>query len=138
VWSDRFVNLVQWICFVGCLIGVSIIARLLGADRRGEILAAVSCASIPLAVMAASGPKNDLVMTFWLVVAMYSLLRWKDEQDWIKTLAIGAAIALALFTKGTAYTYLPCLVACCWFMWPATARRRFLMTPQYCSCWFSA
>ncbi len=125
--SDRFVNLVQWTCFFGCIIDVSLIAGRLGADRRGEILAAVSCASIPLAVMAASGPKNDLVLTFWLVVAVYFLLRWKDEQNWIGILAIGAGIALALFTKGTAYVYLPCLLACCWFIWPATARRRFLI-----------
>ena len=39
--SDRFVNLVQFFSFLGCVIGTSFIAKLLGAGTRGQILAAL-------------------------------------------------------------------------------------------------
>jgi hypothetical protein len=124
--GDRLVNLVQWFGYAGSIVGVSLIAGALGADRRGQIFAAVCCATLPTAVLAASGPKNDLVLTFWLVTGVYFLLRWKAEPDWKNTLAYGTAFALAIFTKATAMVFLPCVVAACWWMARPPERWQFI------------
>ncbi|HXW16042.1 MAG TPA: hypothetical protein VEN79_16160 [Terriglobia bacterium] len=63
--GDRFDNLVQWFAMLGSIIGVSRIAQLLGAQYRGQVLAALLCASIPEGILEASGAKNDYVLAFW-------------------------------------------------------------------------
>jgi hypothetical protein len=125
--GDRLVNLVQWFGYAGSIVGVSLIAGLLGAERRGQVFAAVCCATIPTAILAASGPKNDLVLSFWLVTGTYFLLRWKDEPNWSNTLGYSAAFALSIFTKATALIYLPCLAAACWWMAKRPERRQFIV-----------
>ena len=77
--GDRFDNLVQWFSLAGSAIGVSLIAGLLGAGVRGQVLAAVLCATIPQAILEASGAKNDCVLAFWMVALVYYLLRFRQE-----------------------------------------------------------
>jgi hypothetical protein len=45
--GDHFVNLVQWLGMAGSTICVSCIARLWGASVRGQVLAALFCATLP-------------------------------------------------------------------------------------------
>ncbi|MGD0013186.1 MAG: glycosyltransferase family 39 protein [Bryobacteraceae bacterium] len=103
--GDRFDNLVQWAAFCGSAIGVSLIASLLGAARRGQVIAAVVCATIPQAVLSASGVKNDCVLSFWLVCLASFLLISRSRRAWIDAVAVGCALGLACLTKGTAYIY---------------------------------
>jgi hypothetical protein len=77
--SDRLVNLVEFSSFAGSIIGISLIARQLGAGRRGQILAAVICATIFEGVLEASGPMNTYVGAFWLVASVHVLLRFIDD-----------------------------------------------------------
>lgn len=125
--GDRFVNLVEWFSLAGSIVGVSLIARSLGAGARGQVLAAVLCATIPEGILEASGSMNTYVLTFWLVASVYFLLRWNEEPDWFHALGAGTAIGLAVFTKGTAFLIVPCMVAACWWMGAPRARRLFLM-----------
>jgi 4-amino-4-deoxy-L-arabinose transferase-like glycosyltransferase len=113
--GDRFVNLIEWLSFVGCIVGgVSLIAEQLGAAGYGPLLAAVLFATIPEAILEASGAMNTCVASFWIVVTVYFALRWKDEPVWANTFALGSAIGLAILTKGTALAFLPPLLAVCW------------------------
>src|SRR5665213_2626623 len=125
--SDRLLGLVQWLAYLGCIVGTTLLARELGGGRRSQILAAVFSATIPSAVLGASSAKNDEVGAYWIVVAAYLLLRWRRSQSWPHALAIGATVGLAAFTKGTAYVFLPCIVLVCGLMWNRTAKRRFLL-----------
>ncbi len=124
--SDRLVNLVQWFASVGCILGVSLITKLLGGDRRAQIFAAALAATIPAGILGASNVKNDYVLSFWIVLAVYFLLRWKSRQTWPDTLAIAATLSLAIFTKGTAYAFLPLLVLACVATWDWPGVRRIL------------
>ena len=65
--GDHFANLVQFFGFIGSMLAVSLIARELGAHVRGQTIAVVLCATLPNAILQASGVKNDLLMSFWLV-----------------------------------------------------------------------
>ena len=123
--GDRLINLIQLFSYVGCILGVTVIVDELGGDVRAQVFAAVVVATLPTAVLGASGPKNDLVLAYWVTTSVYFLLRWKVCQDWSHTIALGSALSLAAFTKGTAYTILPCLVLVCMPMWGTAGMRRF-------------
>lgn len=124
--SDILANLVQWLSFVGCTIAVSLIARELGADRRGQILAAVISGTIETGILGASGTKNDYTLAFWIATAVFLLLQWKKRQDWLVTFAIASALSLSVFSKGTGYAFLPPMVVCCFLMWAWKPRKLFL------------
>ncbi len=125
--ADRLVNLVQWFAWVGSIVGVSLATAELGGNRQAQAFAAVLTTTIPTAMLAASGAKNDNVVTYWIVLTVYLLLVWRRNQSWWIAMAIGASGSLAAFSKGTAYAFLPCLIVVCWMMWSSAARRTFLV-----------
>jgi hypothetical protein len=120
--GDRWANFVQWFSMAGSVIGVSLIARQLGADTRGEILAGVIAATIPMGILQASSTQNDYVEAFWLVCLTHYILRFRTAPSWANALGVGASVALALLTKGTAYLYVPPLLA--WFTFSALRNLR--------------
>jgi hypothetical protein len=126
--SDRFVNIVEWLSLLGSLIAVSLIARRLGAGPRGQVLAAVACATIPEGILEATGPMNTYVVSFWIACTVFFLMDWNDQPSWFNTVCVGLAAGLAVFTKGTAYVLLPFLVLACWLM--GTHRTRILFVKR--------
>ena len=111
--SDRFSNLVQWCSFIGCIIGASYAAELLGAKRQGQWIAALLSATLPIAVLAASGSKNDLVLAFWTLSAGAFALDLCKDHSISGVVFVGLAAGLALLTKWTAYLLCPPLIAGC-------------------------
>ncbi|MGI8991761.1 MAG: glycosyltransferase family 39 protein, partial [Bryobacteraceae bacterium] len=100
--SDRLVNLVQAAALLGCAIGVSAAARELGGSLRGQVLAAVAVVAIPVGVLEASGSKNDVVLSFWLIAAVCFAVRYTRTLAAIDIAAVGFSLGLAALTKGTA------------------------------------
>jgi hypothetical protein len=124
--GDRLVNLIEWFSMIGSIIGVSLIAEELGAGRRGQIFAAIAVATLPGVVLEASGAMNTCVGAFWIVAAVYYVLRWNECQSSIVLWAIGATVGLAVMTKGTAWVLLPCTLLACWWIGSTTARKLLL------------
>ena len=109
--NDRFVNGIQWLCFIGCIFGVSLIAKQLGAGFRGQVGAAVICATIPMAIMQSTSTQVDLVAAFWLVITVYCLLSLKKHFSLLNIILLGCSLGLALLTKTTNYFFiLPFLI----------------------------
>lgn len=102
--GDRLVNLVQWFGCATSVIGVSLIAMHFGAGRRGQIIAALFCATLPNGILQASGAKNDYLMAAWLAAALWFLLEGESP------ILAGLAMGLAIGTKATAYLYLPAVL----------------------------
>ena len=123
--SDRVLALVQWFGYAGCIVAASLVAKELGGTRRSQIVAAVLCATIPSAVLEASGTKTELVAAYWIALAVYLLLRWRRSQSWWLAVGIGGALGLALFTKGTSYVLLPCIFLACAAVWNRESMRGF-------------
>jgi Dolichyl-phosphate-mannose-protein mannosyltransferase len=112
--GDHWANLIQWFSMFGSIIGVSLIARQLGADTRGQVLAATIAVTIPMGILQASTTQNDYVTAFWMVCLVHYILCFKAEPHWSNTVGVGASLALALLTKGTAYLYAAPLLV--WFV----------------------
>jgi hypothetical protein len=104
--GDRFANLVQWGSMVGSIVGVTLIAQQLGATRRGQILAAVVCATIPMGILQGSSTNNDYVVALWLVCfAYFALLTMQAGASLANISRLGVSLGLAILTKGTAYFF---------------------------------
>jgi len=103
--GDHLANLIQWFSMLGCLIGVTLIAREFGADIRAQLLSAAIAVSIPMGILQASSTQNDYVVSFWLVCLVYFLLRFNKEPSRYNCIAAAAGLGLAVLTKGTAYIY---------------------------------
>lgn len=115
--DERWGNAVAWCSLVGSLVGVSLIAAHLGAGVRGQIFAVLVCATLRMGILQAAGTQNDYVTAFWLVCMTEALLA-------AAPLRVGAALGLAMLTKGTAVLFgVPILVA----LWPWTATPRWAM-----------
>ena len=116
--GDRFVNLIQWTGFVGSIVAVSLIAAAMGLSRRGQWMAALACATLPNAILQASGAKNDCVVAMWLAAMVYFALRRQ-------VVFVGLALGLALGTKATAYLFAPPMLLAVWM----TAKRDWRRLP---------
>ena len=100
--NDRAANLVQWFAMLGTLLGVSGIARLLGARSAGQTLAAVFAVTIPMGILQATSTQNDLVVALWLVCCAYLvMLSRRRSLDPTEHAALGLAFGLGLLTKVT-------------------------------------
>ncbi|MEH2069344.1 MAG: hypothetical protein V7K47_14475 [Nostoc sp.] len=114
--ADYFANLVQWLSMIGCMIAVSLIAKQLRGDLRGQVFSAVITATIPMGILQASSTQNDYVIAYWVVCLAYYVLSTMEAGTsnlWMNSFNIGSSAGLAILTKGTAYFYvLPFLI---WF-----------------------
>ncbi len=117
--TDRFANGVQWLAFVGSIVGVSTVARGLGAGARGQVLAAALAASLPMAVLQAETTQYDLLTAFWLVCfAAFSLKEGRYELEDLAWLS--ASLGLAILTKPTGLVFgAPLLL----IVWARSSRR---------------
>lgn len=101
--DDRFANLVQWFSMLGSLVGVSVAAKKLGAGRRGQLLAVLFVATLPMGILQASSTQNDYVTAFWLICLAVAVLDWRERgESPTAALAVGASLGLALLTKTSA------------------------------------
>lgn len=103
--SDRFANFIQWFSMVGSMVGVSLLARELKADVRGQIFVAVVCATIPMGILQASSTQTDYIVAFWLVSFVYFVLLFRTTPNWLNAAGVGLTLGLAILTKATAYVY---------------------------------
>lgn len=100
--SDRLVNLVSWSSLAGSVIAAVVIARELGAGRRGRWWSALFGATVPMAVLQASSALNDLVAAFWSLAAVALLFRWRRRAGVSDALFAGLAVGLVALCKVSA------------------------------------
>jgi len=103
--SDALFNLLQWSCGLLCLVLVTRIAAQLGVARRGQLLAALVVASVPMVVLQSSSTQTDLVVALWVACVVTLVLDGvgpaSHRPDLPTVLLIGAATGLVAVTKAT-------------------------------------
>ncbi|MGA7192770.1 MAG: glycosyltransferase family 39 protein [Anaerolineales bacterium] len=103
--GDSLANMIQWFSFIGSIIGISLIARELGADQHGQLFSAAFCATIPIVILQASNTENHLSTAFWLVCFVYFSIHAFHHSNAIDILGIGSSLGLAILSKSTAYIF---------------------------------
>ena len=105
--GDRLANFVTWFAMLGSVAGASYVAKQLGAKSRGQWMAAMFAASIPMGIVQASSTMTDYVVAFWMIcVATESVALMKGEGEKHVVFYLSLAAGLALLTKPTAAAYL--------------------------------
>jgi len=116
--SDRLAGLVQWLSYVFSLIAVSLVAARLGATRRGQQVATVVAASVPMAVLQATTTQTDLTCALWILVTVYCVASVAGQERTVQRISFwwalwaGTSAGLAIQAKPTAY-----LVLWPFFLW---------------------
>jgi hypothetical protein len=101
--SDRFANCVQWLAFLGSIIGTSLIINSL-AGAQAEWIGSLACASIPMAIMQSMTTQTDLTVAFWLICFAYFTFR-TDTYTKVDLFWLSASLDLAILTKPTAFFF---------------------------------
>lgn len=103
--SDHFANLIQWFSMLGTALGISLLAKQLGANLRGQIFAAFISVTIPMGILQGSSTQTDYVVSFWFVCFTYYAILLKEKNKLLYSLATGIGLGLSILTKATAYIY---------------------------------
>lgn len=100
--SDRFANMIQWSAMVISVISVSRIAAYLGSNIRGQLIAALFAATIPMGIYQASSSLTDYSAAAWVTVSGCLIFRnMKMKNGWLEWIGLGLSVALGYLTKGT-------------------------------------
>jgi 4-amino-4-deoxy-L-arabinose transferase-like glycosyltransferase len=122
--DDKPANLVQWFSMVGALIGVSALAKRLGASLRGQLAATAFALSVPIAILESTSTQNDSVAAFWLVCLAYFVVHAiQEDSSFPVVLSTAGALGLGLLTKGTFYPYATPFIA--WYIAHGLLRRQW-------------
>jgi len=127
--GDRLANFVEWLAMLGCVIGVSLAAEMLGARLVGQMFAALFTATLPMGMIQASSTMNDYVVALWMIIVAAEFLSlWTRQASPLSvSLFLGLAVALATVTKPTAFVYLlPFAIAVPILLWRRVPPRQFL------------
>ncbi len=103
--SDRFANCVQYFAMLGSVVGVSLLAKKLGAATKGQLLASVFCATIPMGILQASSTQTDYVMAFWFLCFLsftMDLIYATTPYPRGAAMLVGGSLGLAALTKMSA------------------------------------
>lgn len=130
--GDRFANCVQWLAFLGSVLGTSLIARNI-AGVQSQIITALVCASIPMAIMQSTTPQTDLTVSFWLVCFAYFIFRADrySKSDWFW---LSASLGLAILAKPTGIIFgLPLLMILGFRILGGNIKKNQLLKGIFCS-----
>jgi len=105
--GDYFSNAVQWFSAIGSWVAVSGLAGLLGANRKGQLMAVLLAASLPMSLVQATSTQTDYVMTFWVAGFVYLLWLMYQKSTWGIAFTSGIFLGLAFLTKGNTYLLVP-------------------------------
>ncbi len=105
--GDRYVNFIEWFAMAGSLVGVSLVAKELGARRKGQYLSVLFAVTIPMSIVQASSTMIESVMAFWVICVAIEVLRLEGRQSVIPEIVMmSIAAGLAILTKPIGYAYL--------------------------------
>lgn len=104
--GDRLANFPQWFAMLLSLIGVSLIAKHLGATTTGQLLASFFAATLPLGIVESSSTINDYVITFWITCAAIECISFHRNSRHPALAFLSLSAGLAILTKPISIPYL--------------------------------
>lgn len=100
--SDKPSAMLQWGSHLASMIAAAGIVKLLGGGRRSQWVSALFVFSLPMAVLQANTPKNDIVAGFWVLSLLYFVILGRlSNGSRLATAGISLSLGLGMLTKGT-------------------------------------
>ena len=87
--NDLFSNAVQLFYLTGLGIAITLVAKQLRLNRFGQILSSFILICVPEVILLSSSTLNEIVLSFFLVVGIYFLIKTLKQQDSINFLFLG-------------------------------------------------
>lgn len=103
--TDVFAPLVQWFGYIGTCLAVARICAQLGGSRKARLYAMLFFATVPMCILQASNTESGHVVGFFICCFVSFFLQWKKEPCLRHALWLGAALGLAILSKGSAYPF---------------------------------
>ncbi|MCF2490228.1 glycosyltransferase family 39 protein [Dyadobacter sp. CY347] len=125
--SDRAFQLLQWSCFAGILMYISLLTELLSGSRTALGMALSFAVTVPIVILESMTTQNDIVVAFFVVACAFYAVDYVKQPGRISLLLLAPAAALGMMTKGTFIFYtLPFAVYVFIFMITKPLQRRAL------------
>ena len=112
--TDILANSVQLFFFAGCMVNVSLITKEFGGTYRQQLLSILFTCMIPMAIIQSNTTQNDIVGAYFATAFVFLSIRALKAPGFSLFFLTGAALGLALLTKGTAYFI--ALPFCAWML----------------------
>ncbi len=107
VGGDRLINLQQWVFMIFSLIVGTAIAKMIGAGRTGQWIAAVFLLGLPVGILESTTAQNDYVTAFWILSLVYLVVKNIGKNtSFVAITAMGIIAGMAMLTKVPAYSYI--------------------------------
>ena len=103
--TDVFAPLVQWFGYIGTCLAVVRICAQLGGSRKACLYAVLFFATVPMCILQASNTESGHVVGFFICCFVSFFLQWKKDPCLRHVLWLGAALGLAILSKGSAYPF---------------------------------
>jgi len=104
--SDIFSFIIQWLFSLGACVAVSLLAELAGTNKKTQYLSFFIAGTIPMVILQSSSTQNDVVVSFFILMTAYFMLKNLKENQSSTAILSGISIGQAILTKGTAYVFL--------------------------------
>jgi hypothetical protein len=101
--TDRYVELVQWACLLALGVAVFAGARMLAFGPGPAVFAGALFMLLPQPLMQAASTQNDLVVALFVATAALFAVRGLRDRSPAELAVAGAALGLAVGTKGTVF-----------------------------------
>ncbi len=103
--SDQLVNLVQYVFGLGCLAALTLVAKQVGLNRRGQLLAAFVLLTLPVGIFEFTTTQVDYVLSFFFTSFLYFGYRLRSGFSWTMLWGMSLSLSFAAFTKYPAFFY---------------------------------
>ncbi len=104
--NDYLSNAIELFYLIATSIISSLIAKELGFKRFGQIFSVFILICIPEVILLSSSTHNEIMLSFFMVMGIYFLLKTLAQQTIINFILLGCCLGLAAATKHTAYIYI--------------------------------
>ncbi|MFN3489022.1 MAG: ArnT family glycosyltransferase [Emticicia sp.] len=104
--SDIFSFIIQWLFSIGSCVAVSLLAEVAGTNKKTQYLSFFIAGTIPMVILQSSSTQNDVVVSFFILMTAYFMLKNLKENQSLTIILSGVSIGQAILTKGTAYVFL--------------------------------
>lgn len=103
--GDYFSNLVQWYSMIVTCLVVSLISKELNCNYKFQIFSILFCVTLPMGILQSSSTQNNYVMSLWLVIMAYSLIKFRKNNKFKYLFTFSVSVGLGILTKATFYFF---------------------------------